>query len=156
MSNKKAQINKVFVYILSIMIVLFVGFLVVKFIIIFTNDSEKIAEVKFFETIKNDYNSVYKTYGALKNYDYRVSSEVKNIYLINQDLSCVDLIHQEDSQVLFNAGDNVLIFGKDGIISSSKIGNFEGECLKILPKNNRFSLTFENIKNKVHITKETN
>ena len=42
MNNKKAVINQVFVYIMSTIAILFVGFLVTKFIVAFQSDSKSI------------------------------------------------------------------------------------------------------------------
>ena len=63
MRSKKGQINQVFVYILSAFVIAFIGFVVVKFVVSFTGDAQTIAEQKFYDTIEDDYESVYRTYG---------------------------------------------------------------------------------------------
>lgn len=162
MRQKKAQINKVFVYLLSLIIILFVGFLVVKFIMTFTSDVDKRTDSAIYKSMQNDFATVYRTYGAEKFFKYKVSSQVENICFIS-DINCIDdstIIGDDLNQasieslkIVYQAGDNVVIFGKDDIINSQNIGSFKVKdgCLCIKPNNNLLNLVFENNQNQVWI-----
>ena len=156
---KKAQINQVFVYILSVIIILFVGFLVTKFITAFLSDADSIAEAKFFSTLENDYKDVFETYGSEEVLPYKVSGDVAEICFVSS-LSCVDSVDLPDNKKdslngTILGGDNVVIFDKDDILSSKDIGKFTAAnngCFCIKPLNSRFELVIENDRNEVLIS----
>jgi len=159
--NKKSQTNQFFVYILSIIIILFVGFLVVKFIIAFTGDTEKAQNSKIYNDLEKDFKTVYTTYGAEKVLKYRLSSNVKQICFISKS-NCINSLtnltsdQRNDSKIIFSSGNNVILFGEETIINSQNIGNFEvggNGCLCLEIKNNLFSIIMENNRNEVYIKK---
>ena len=59
-----------------------------------------------------------------------------------------------DLESIYNGGDNIAVSDENGILSSGKIGEFEG-CFCVKPNNRRISLVLENKKNKVHIYNES-
>ena len=156
MKFKKAQINQVFVYILSIMIVLFVGFLVVKFVATFTSDAENRAGVAIFDELDRDYEDIYRTYSSEKVLDYKVPTNTKRLCFLD-GVSCVintlnNTITEsevQDLSILAEAGDNIAIFDNDGITATEKIGTFNG-CFCITPNNGYFKIVMENKKNEVY------
>lgn len=158
MNNKKAQMNQVFVYIMSIMVILFVGFLVTKFIMGYTEDTGAIVEQKFFERLEKDYRDVYKRYGSEEIVDYRVTSKVKNICFSKTptcDFSSFDLpIEASELEILFDTS-NIGLFDKDGVLTAKNIGEFEVEgsgCFCIGTESSKFTLKIENKKNTVWIS----
>lgn len=159
--NKKSQMNNVFVYLLSIIMVLFVGFLVTKFIISFTGDVESRSESKLYDTLKQDFTTVYRTFGSEKAYDYRVSNDVDLVCFV-EDFSCIDNLNEldlisssakDELKIVKEASNNVAIFDNNGIVNSQNIGSFKAPngCFCVEPKNNRFSLVFQNNKNVVSV-----
>lgn len=155
--KKKTQINQIFVYILSIIIIVFVGFLVTKFIISFTSTAQERAEAKIYTDLQRDFQTVYRTYGSEKTYTYKVSSKITEICLI-QTSSCIQDLNlpeqkKEELNTIITSKDNAAIFDQNGIISSNNIGTFKikEQCLCLTPKNGYFTLNFENIRNEVWI-----
>lgn len=167
MIKKKAQINQVFVYIFSIIIILFAGFLVSKFIFTFSDDVEKRAESKFYTDFEQNYYAVYTTYGSEKIFNYKVSSDVEYVCFIQKSdciasLNIYDNVANIDSSTitaLYDAGDRILMFDKDDIINSNKPKyGFELNqgCICIKPNAGRFELIMSNIRNKVYIQENQN
>jgi len=164
MENKKAQTNKVFVYLLSIILILFAGFLVTKFIFTFEKDVSSKASVKIYSDIKSDFQKVYSTYGAEKVLEYRVSSKIDNICFVSI-YSCIDEIGNDvlninsknSLKAVFNASDNMALFNVGDIESSDNIGSFIVEnpsnpgCLCLKPANQLVSIILENRRNKVYL-----
>ena len=162
--NNKAQVNKVFVYLSSMLLIIFVGFLVIKFIYHFEGSVDTKIQSKIYSNIEKDYNVVLKDYGSEKVVKYRLPENVKYICFIS-DLKCFNHLTKqqlnttydgnESLNAIFNAGDNIALFSKDDIINSGNIGEFiiKDFCQCIQPNNNFINLVIENIDNKVHISK---
>lgn len=158
--NKKSQINQVFIYLLSIILILFAGFLVTKFITSFGKDIDNRTENKLYELIKQDYTTVYRTLGSEKVYKYRTTSDIETVCFVNE-VSCIEneeIIDsfKEELKLAVESGDNIAIFDKTGIISSNNIGEFSADadgCLCIIPSNNAFTIVLENKRNQVFINK---
>jgi len=160
--TRKSQMNQVFVYAFSIIIVLFVGFLATKFISTFTQDVEKRDESLFYNDFENDFHTVFTNYGAEKIFNYRVSREVSLVCFI-KDINCIDSMSdidneiKSDMKVIRENDENIMILDKDGIVNSHKSEKgFEIEgvnnCLCIKPNSGRFSMIITNTKNTVYIS----
>jgi hypothetical protein len=159
MKNKKSQINQIFVYILSAMIIVFVGFLVTKFVLAFTSDAQDRVTFKIFDEIKTDYNDIYRTYGSEKVLDYKVPSNVNLICFVSKRecISSLNEISDEmkiDLNLTYGAGDNVVIFDGVGIKATDSLNSFETNegCFCVKPNNGFFELLFENRRNVVYIS----
>lgn len=156
---KRAQLNQTFIYLFSVIIVVFIAFLVGRFVFTFTGDVEQRQDVKLYETLRQDYDSVYRTYGSEKVYDYRVSSNVANICFVESttcigDLTNLTSSQQQELEIIVQNGDNVIVFDEVGVESSSYIGSFINEeslCFCIQPRNQFFSLVMTNERNQVII-----
>ena len=160
--NKKSQLNQVFIYLASIILVLFVGFLVSKFVFTFSGDTQSRAESKIYDTLEKDFITVYRTYGSEKVLEYRIPTNVKSICFVKKQ-SCINSLDildnissssKEELNLTVEGGDNVAVFDDSGILSSYYIGDFnvKGDgCFCVRPKNNRFGLVIENLKNIVYI-----
>lgn len=160
MKNKKAVINQVFVYIMSIIAILFVGFLVTKFIIAFGNDSKDIIGENFFTTLQNDLEQVASRYNSEEVLEYKINGEVVRMCFISKT-SCVsnlpvDLPIEISELEILSENSNLLFFDKDTVTSQRKILDFEstqsGGCFCITPNNNRFNLLIENRKNNLYVS----
>lgn len=160
MNKKKGQLNNVFVYLLSIIIVVFCGFLVTKFILNFTGDVKDSTNNQIFENLESDFNKVYIKYGAENVNEYKISEEIE--YVCFAEKMCNSTLVTElntDEQNSLNSvvkgNDNVILFDSKGVLGSKNIGEFyvknETKCLCVKPKNNRINLIFTNEKNKVLI-----
>ncbi len=160
MKNKKSQVNKVFVYLLSIILILFVGFLVVKFVTTFGGIVNSQADSKIYSKLEKDYSKVYTSYGSEEIFKYRVSSNVELICFVNKINNCeivktnISTSAYENLNISINSNENIALFDKDDILNSKSIGNFNivNDCLCIKPKNGLFSIILENRKNKVWIS----
>ncbi len=158
--ERKAQTNQVFVYLLSIILILFAGFLVTKFILTFSSDVDSRIESKIYTDLEKDFKTVYSTYGSEKVLKYRLTSNIDNICFISNS-DCINELNLNDNsksslEMVFESGDNVALFNKEDIISSKNIGNFIVEdnngCLCIKPKNSLFEIILENKRNQVYLT----
>ena len=111
--NNKAQVNQIFVYIMSIIIVLFIGFLVTKFVFTFSSDAQNRASYAIYDTLKTDYKDIYQTYGSEKVLKYKISSDVNEICFIS-DVNSIDNL--------------VAVFSKNGCISKVDISIVNSTC----------------------------
>lgn len=155
--NKNAQVNQIFVYIMSIIIVLFIGFLVTKFVFTFSSDAQNRASYAIYDTLKTDYKDIYQTYGSEKVLKYKISSDVNEICFIS-DTNSIDNLEldssvKEDMKLITESGDNIIILS-DGIKNSDNIGKFniDSGSFCITPNNGYFTLVFENRRNSVYIS----
>lgn len=167
MKNKKAELNQVFVYIMSTILILFVGFLVTKFIVAFNSDSKDVIDKKFISGLENDIAQVASRYGSEEILEYKLNSEVTDICFISEPacansnlISSNELNIDSEEITTLTQSSNLLIFNKDGILFDSKLNNFNSDdnngCFCIEPNNNRFELLIENRKNKVWISDYSN
>ena len=163
MNNKKAVINQIFVYLMSTIAILFVGFLVTKFIIAFTADSKDVIEDKFFSGLEHDVSQVASRYGSEEILDYKINKEIKNICFVPNSICAEGLVAannlpiQENEITILSENSNFLIFKEDGISSDKVIKQYNSEsagndCFCIQPNNGKFTLLIENKKNKVWIS----
>ena len=164
--KKKAVVDKVFIYISSIIIVVFCGFLVSKFVFTFSKDVDSKVNIEFFEKLEKDYLGVYRTYGDEKVLKYKVHTDVELVCLVpskdcldkvdaglSANITNYDLSQLED---LVETGDNVVLYDADDVMISKKIGDYTSldGCFCVKPKQNKFDLLFQNIRNKVVIDVE--
>jgi hypothetical protein len=163
MNNKKAVINQVFVYIMSTIAIIFVGFLVTKFIIAFTADSKGVIEDKFFTGLENDIKQVASRYASEGIINYKLGSEITNVCFVSKPacaasiLTFANNLNIEPNEItIISETSNLLIFNKDGISSDKSLTEYNSDvdsgCFCIKPKNNKFKLLIENRKNKVWIS----
>jgi hypothetical protein len=162
MNNKKAVINQVFVYIMSTIAIIFVGFLVTKFIIAFTADSKDVIEDNFFTGLENDIKQVGSRYASEDIIDYKLGSEITNVCFVSEPICAESLVALNNLNIknneitIISETSNLLIFNKDGISSDKSLIEYNSDidlgCFCITPKNNKFKLLIENRKNKVWIS----
>lgn len=167
MKQNKAQVNQVFVYVFSIIIIVFAGFLVIKFVSTFTKDTDTRLEHAFYNQFEEDFYTVYTSYGSEKVYSYKVSTYVKLVCFMSSNSSIINLEEDLENEVanvgldalytLYDSGVRIVMFDQDTIINKhnpDKPFNVKGGSFCMIPKNNKFTLLFENIKNQVHISNE--
>lgn len=162
--NNKASVDMVFVYIFSIIIIVFAGFLVSKFIFNFTEDTDLRHQTKFYENFKKDFDNVYRNYGSEKTLNYYLTTDVTYVCFISNKncISSIDLsgnisnFNTDNVLQLYESGSNIIIFDRNDIISSNNIGDFSASnngCLCVKTNNMRIELLMENLKNKVYLDK---
>ena len=161
LKNNKANIQQVFVYLLSIIMILFVGFLVTKFIITFQNDVDTRSQVKLYSSLEDDFKKVYTTYGSEKYLEYRLPTDITLVcFIVNagciDSLSEISLDSKKSLKTIVNTGDNVIQLDSAGVVNSRDIGNFyvTSGCKCIKPNNNIIKIIMENKKNKVFISED--
>jgi len=164
-NNKKAVVDKVFIYIFSIVIIVFCGFLVSKFIFTFTNDVDSKINLEFYKKLEKDYTTVYRTYGAEKVLKYKVHQDVEYVCFLPK-LGCINKVDNILTDItnydnitlskLIESGENIVVYDKRDIMDSSKINSYtsDEDCFCIKPKLGKFELIFENRRNKVVINQE--
>jgi len=157
MKQKKAIINNVFVFLLSFIVIAFVGFLVTKFVLTFSNDVDNRINIKFYDDLKSDYKSVYESYGSEKVLEYKLNSNVEEVCFISRASCIADLnlsAQKIDSMnISYLGGENIAIFDSNDIVSSDTIGSFSGMCECLKPKKSRIKIIMENNQNSVIINK---
>ena len=147
--NKKAEITQIFIYMMALIIVVFIGYLVVKFVFAFTSDSSEIFDVQFYEAIESDYEKVFRTFNGESIFDYKVQSKIENIAFLG---NCIESDLSDEEKIIVENGDNIVVYTSSGIYSSYKIGEYLG-CFDTKPNSNgRFKLAIENRRNQVFIT----
>ncbi len=166
--QKKAQFDQVFVYLFSIIVIVFAGFLVTKFVKGFFDDTDKIMENEFYEKFEKDFETVYGTYGSEKIYKYKVNGNIEYVCFVSASNCIADMavvtevsaeLEDEITMMFTDTNVNIMMFDKDNILNSRNTKKFivdtenTGQCLCIKPNNGYFELIFENIDNKVHIAK---
>jgi len=161
-NNKKGVVDKVFVYIFSIVIIAFCGFLVTKFVYTFMNDVDTKINQEFYEKVEKDYTTVYRTQGSEKTLKYKVHEDVEYVCFL-PNLNCIDKVDDILKSVenydnvslskMIESGKNIITYDKNDIINSRKINTYTSDkgCFCIKPKLGKFELTFENRRNKVVI-----
>lgn len=160
--NNKAVVDKVFVMVFSIIIVGFAGFLVMKFVISFSDDTDLRLQNEFYEKLEHDYNLVYKTYGAEKVLKYKVHSDVKYVCFVSNKQCINDLEYIEDEitnfdletlSTLVEANDNIVMYDDTDVMNSYNIGEYSSNdgCFCVKPIRGSFDLILENSRNQVYI-----
>lgn len=170
LNSKKTQITKVFVYISSIIIIVFCAFLVGKFILTFSHDTKEVVQTKFFNEIEKNYDMAKKSWGSQYTFDYKVPSKVRYVCFLNTQ-SCVDsgvnlnssylnnLVQSssivEDTKMIYSTGNNIIIYDREGLLTSKKLQEiYIDECFCVEPSTHgNFKLEVENRRNKVYISK---
>lgn len=155
--DNKGQINKIFVYVLSIIMVVFIGYIVIKFIAAFTSDTQDIITNKFFEEIEKDHKTTLTTYGSEKIMTYRVKDDITAICFatstcnfdnqeLNNTLNNISSTAAEEFRLSVENGENILMFDDVGITNTRKIDKFtiSNGCTCIKPKQSRIEIIMEN------------
>lgn len=151
---KKAQVNQMFVYLVSIILIVSAGFLVVNFVFSFTADTQLATDGKFYSQIEKDLNLVFVQYDSERSFTYSLSNNIEYVCFINSGCDTSSLsVDSNQANVVMQTDDNLALFDNSGIVSSSFIGNFkiEDNCQCFKPNNRRLELFFQNIRNDVHI-----
>ncbi len=155
--NNKADVNQVFVYLFSIIIISFAGFLVVKFVGVFSSDVDDRTDIIFFDNIDKAYTNIATNWNSESIEELRVTNDVSLVCFIESNCDTSRL--QVDSEIIstiIEGGDNVAVFSSSStIIGSDKIGDFqvENDCTCFEPKQNRIELFIENDRNVIKISK---
>lgn len=156
---KKAQTNQIFVYIVSVIVIVFAGFLVTTFISNFLQDTDTAQEVKFIDQLKADHQSVYIQYDSEKSFTYSIPQRITNVCFITTtcDTNTLDVDDnlKPSLETIKTSQDNFVTIDEVGISSSAFIGEFKIEqtpnCFCIKPQNRRITIFFQNIRNEVFI-----
>lgn len=155
--NTKADVNQVFVYLFSIIIISFAGFLVVKFVGVFSSDVESRTDIVFFDNIERAYTTVATNWNSESIEELRVTNDVSLVCFIEPNCDTSQLrVDSNTIATIIEGGDNVAVFSSDStIIGSKKIGEFQvqNDCTCFEPRQNRIELFIENDRNDVKISK---
>ena len=151
--NKKADINQIFVYLVSMMIIVFVGYLGVSFSLGFFKTVDTYEDGKLLDDIKKDYEKISIGYGEFFSGDYKLKLEVKQVCFFEK--KNVDNINGIKVFDILNSNSNVIFFDDTKILQTEFIGEFKVEntekyfCVNNV--NNNLKLEWENKKNKVFL-----
>lgn len=152
LGKKAMPITQVFVYLLSTILVVFAGFLVIKFVFTFNDDVEQQTNKAFFDNLEIDYQKVFSNYGSEITSKYKVSAAVELVCFVDSR-SCIDSLPitlKDDAKLIYDAGDNVYLYSGDEVLKTTSIGEFNlCECKK--PKVGLVKLFYENRRNDVFI-----
>ena len=160
MKFKKSNVTQIFVYAVSLIIVVFILFLANKFTFLFEKEAIARADITLFEVLGEDYKSTNRVYLSEQVYLYKVSKNLENICFVGNVSSC-DFLGLNLTNNLGNKiknissfdGSNVFALNENNIFLKKNIGEFitKTNCFCIEPKLRKFSLKFTNKKNKVII-----
>lgn len=155
--GNKAQINQIFVYLVSIIIIAFAGFMVAKFIFSFGDDVDERANNKFYSDIDADFQSVFRNYGSGEVKTYTVAKTNNLVCFFGNSCNISNLLGPstevlEELLKISDSGESIVLLENEIVISSGKISEeFYGcFCEKIIQ--GKFSLNYENSKNDVYIS----
>lgn len=155
--NKKADVSQVFVYLFSIIIISFAGFLVIKFVGVFSSDVDSRTDIIFFENIDKAYTKIATNWNSESIEELRVTNDVESVCFVEPNCDPTTLQVSSDAiRTIIEGGDNVAVFSSDStLIGSHKIGSFqiENDCSCFEPKQNLIELFIENDRNTVKISK---
>jgi hypothetical protein len=170
MNSKKADINMVFVYVTSIVIIAFVGYLVVGFIGNLGSDVADAQEQQFFNDFRSVFLPVYQSFNSEKVQEFKFPKKITLVCIFdstNSDVSQVTfpdtmINDSENLKFLIENNENLAIFDKNGLIQSSSIEQEftiehldttqPGGILCFEPINQRQSLFLENRRNDIVIS----
>ncbi|MCA9486049.1 MAG: hypothetical protein H6500_04065 [Candidatus Woesearchaeota archaeon] len=157
--EKKAEIHTVFIFILSIIMILFIGYLVTKFTLTFVEDKEMRENSLIYTHLRADIEKVASNYGSEKFAEYKVSSKAQYLCVASQSFCSPEgtLLPEstlEKIQVLYETGSNVVLLDNSAILTHNKIENINADpacfCVKI--SKGIIKLFIENRNNKVFVT----
>ena len=158
LSSRKADVSQVFVYLFSIIIISFAGFLVIKFVGAFSSDVESRTDIVFFDNLESVYQQVAQNWNSEKLQTFKVTSDVEYVCFMEKSCQPSSLPVDPDTvSTILEGGDNVALFSsQDNLIQSGKIGTFQIEkredCECITPEENRIELFIRNNRNEVSIS----
>ncbi|MDA3856383.1 MAG: hypothetical protein PF569_09060 [Candidatus Woesearchaeota archaeon] len=161
--SKKGDVSQVFIYVFSIIIVVFASFMVISFVSSFLSSSEKYENSKFYQDFEKHFYSVYTTIGSEKVYKYAVSTKVELVCFVSDrdSISSIDMtgISNEDNSILetlYDGGSRIALFDVNTIINTHapeyefEAGESGAYCIK--PRAGIFSLIYENRRGTVYIS----
>jgi len=164
MNKKKAQVNKVFVFAISLIVIGFVVLLAGKFIGSFANDSENKIDVDFLNDIKNDYTKTLKSYSSEREGKYRLTNKINLVCFTpksqDRDKCIEDLKISKDNVSGYDKtsletvmqDNNMILYSKDDIAYQNNLGEYNvDKCFCAKPKAGKIQLFFQNIKHEVMI-----
>ena len=154
--SKKAEVTQIFVYLVSIIIILFAGFLVTTFIVNFMSDTEIRTNTVFVSEIKSTYDSVLREWNSERSSSYSVSRSITQVCFISQTPCQED---KAELNLFGEGGDNIVLFDSNGPILSDNIGEFmlsdSKDCECFIPINSRINIKIENQRNTIRIDEVT-
>lgn len=162
MISRRSQMNQTFVYVFSVIIIVFAAFLVIKFVLAFTSDTSKVAQSKFFDDFEKNLGKVSSTVSSEEVFSYKVSNNMKVVCFISEK-GCVDTLDvldgislsgKESVKALFDAGDTIVLFNENDVETSKEIKGFSAKdgCFCVEPDFGVFKLLIQNVRNKVFVS----
>ncbi|MEC8339829.1 MAG: hypothetical protein VXZ40_04330, partial [Nanoarchaeota archaeon] len=85
MITKKAEINMIFVYITSIVLIGFVGYLVVGFIGSLSEDTQNAQQQKFFDEFTVIFNQVYQSFNSEKVQEFYFPNSITFVCILDEN-----------------------------------------------------------------------
>lgn len=150
MHNRKSNINIIFIYIASGIIVFFIGFLVINFVYQFSQDTGQANINKFYREFEKEYKKVHSSYGSMTSEKFTsLPSDVTSVCLMEDTSDCSNT----QLNALKNSA-NIGLLQRKSLLSSKKIGNFQVKgnnnctCYNLSTSGN-IKILFENKRNKV-------
>lgn len=154
--NKKADVSQVFVYLFSIIIISFAGFLVIKFVGVFSSDVDSRTDIIFFDNIDKAYTKIATNWNSESIEKLRVTNDVNYVCFVEPSCDSSILPVSSDAiDTIIEGNDNVAVFSSSSsLIGSHKIGSFqiENDCSCFEPEQNSVELFIENDRNTVKIS----
>ena len=152
--HKKAEVNKIFVFLFSTLIIGFVSILVVQFTSNFVGTVDKRATIDFTNNLKDAYSKVLSDYNSEESVTLKIPSKVQTVCFVQ--LKCTELpkvpLTKTEFKNLRQAEQNILLFGRQKLEHSFKLREFKTDenCFCIKDKT-QINLIIENRQNEIFI-----
>ncbi|MCH8519791.1 MAG: hypothetical protein LAT82_03470 [Nanoarchaeota archaeon] len=146
-NSKKGDVHQVFIFAVSTIVVVFVGFLVLNFVGVLGSDVEDRVVRDFINEVELDFNSVRSDFNSERVKNYRVPGRIQKVVFTTP--ACTNEEYKEvfDGHylIVYDSTNQVLAFTELGEFGVSNSGCFEIEQKQFI------TLAFRNIRNSVFV-----
>ena len=145
--SKKADIHQVFIFAVSTIVVVFVGFLVLNFVGVLGSDVEDRVVRDFMNEVELDFNSIRSDFNSERVKNYRVPGRIQKVVFTTPSCS-----NQEYAEV-FNGHYLIVYDSSNQILAFREFADFgvpETGCFEIEQKQ-FITLAFRNTRNSMFI-----
>ncbi|MFT4244268.1 MAG: hypothetical protein ACMXYB_02325 [Candidatus Woesearchaeota archaeon] len=142
--NKSADIHQVFIFAVSTIVVVFVGFLVLNFVGVLGYDLEDRVVRDFINEVELDFNSIRSDFNTDRVKNYRVPSKIQKVVFTTPSCSIEEYKNSFDGYfiVVYDSSNQILDFTQVGEFGTSD-GCFEIERRQFI------TLAFRNDRNRI-------
>lgn len=145
--NKAGDIHQVFIFAVSTIVVVFVGFLVLNFVGVLGSDVEDRVVRDFINEVELDFNSIRSDFNTDRVKNYRVPGRIQKVVFTTPSCSIEEYKDSFDGYfiVVYDSSNQILDFTEVGEFGVSSGGCFEIERRQFI------TLAFRNDRNRIFV-----